>query len=156
MTTAAITGRRRQATNMAWWTWGPLTGALIRSVPATVLNVSTRGCLIQTAARLDPGVVGVLVVDGTDRAHSEAIRVCHSIARPGSSLPFCAGTEFLVFDAPLAPSVRHRAARLEAGQRHCRLVDAGENSGTNPTSSKVGGRGRRHGTRENTGDNSGS
>lgn len=141
---------------MAWWTWGPLTGALIRSVPASVLNVSTRGCLIQTAARLDPGAVGVLVVEGNDNAHSEPVRVCHAIERPGSSLPFCAGTEFLVFDAPAAPSVRHRAARLEAGQRPSRLVDAGENSGRHSTSPKVGTRGRRLGKRENTGDSSGS
>jgi hypothetical protein len=141
---------------MAWWTWGPLTGALIRSVPATVLNVSTRGCLIQTAARLDPGAVGVLVVEGGDNPHSEAVRVCHAIERPGSTLPFCAGTEFMVFDAAAAPSVRHRAARLEAGQRLSRLVDARENSGTNATSPKVGRRGRRLGRREITRDSSGS
>jgi hypothetical protein len=141
---------------MAWWTWGPLTGALIRSVPATVLNVSTRGCLIQTAARLDPGAVGVLVVEGSDNVHSEAVRVCHAIERPGSTLPFCAGTEFLVFDAPAPPSVRHRAARLEAGQRLSRLMDARENSGTDSTSPKVGARGQRSGRRENTSDSSGS
>ena len=141
---------------MTWWTWGALTGALIRSVPATVLNVSTRGCLLQTAARLDPGAVGVLVVEGSDDAHSEPVRVCHAIERPGSSLPFCAGTEFLVFDAPAAPSVRHRAARLEAGQRPSRLVEGGENSGTKSTTSKVGTHRRRLGKRENTGDFSGS
>lgn len=141
---------------MAWWTWGPLTGALIRSVPATVLNVSTRGCLIQTAARLDPGAVGVLVVEGSEDMHSEAVRVCHAIERPGSTLPFCAGTEFLVFDAAAAPSVRHRAARLEAGQRLRRLVDAGENSGRKSTSPKVGPRARKLGQRETTGDASGS
>ena len=141
---------------MAWWTWGPLTGALIRSVPATVLNVSRRGCLIQTAAPLDPGAVGVLVVEGSDNLHSEAVRVCHAIERPGATLPFCAGTEFLVFDAPAAPSVRHRAARLEAGQKLSRLVDAGENSGRKSTSPKVGTRGRRLGRRESTSDPSGS
>jgi len=141
---------------MAWWEWGPLTGALIRSVPATVVNVSTRGCLIQTTARLDPGLVGVLVVGGGDNAHSEAVRVCHAIERPGSSLPFCAGTEFLVFDAPAARSTRHRAARFEAGQRLSRLADTRENSGTKSTSPKVATRGRRPGSRENTGDHSGS
>ena len=140
---------------MAWWTWGPLTGALIRSVPATVVNVSTRGCLIHTAARLEPGVVGVLVVEGVGK-HREAVRVCHSLERRGAGLPFCAGTEFLVFDAPPGPSVRHRAARLEAGKRPSRLADGGENSGTNPTGSKVGVRRPRHGTGENTGDSSGS
>ena len=140
---------------MAWWTWGPLTGALIRSVPATVVNVSTRGCLIQTAARLEPGAVGILVVEGGD-GHCEAVRVCHSIERPGASVPFCAGTEFLVFDAPPGPSVRHQAARLEVGKRPSRLVDAGENSGTKPTSSKVDARGPGHETGAKTGDSSGS
>ena len=122
---------------MAWWTWGPLTGALIRSVPVTVLNVSTRGCLIQTAARLDPGAVGVLEVEGAEDVHSEVVRVCHAIERPGSSVPFCAGTEFLVFDAPASPSARHRAARCEGARRLSRLTAAGENSGTRTTSPKV-------------------
>lgn len=138
---------------MTWWTWGPLTGALIRSVPATVVNVSRRGCLIYTTARLQPGVVGVLVVDGVE-PHSEAIRVCHSLERPGAGLPFCAGTEFLVFDAPPGPSVRHRAARLEAG-RHNRLVDRGENSGAGPTGSKAGIQDRPRDTGVNPGDSGG-
>ena len=138
---------------MAWWTWGPLTGALIRSVPATVVNVSTRGCLIHTAARLEPGVVGVLLVEGVD-GHSEAIRVCHSLERRGAGLPFCAGTEFLVFDAPHGPSVRHRAARLETAKRPSRLVETGENSGTKPTSSKVDARGLGHEMGAKTGDSS--
>ena len=136
---------------MAWWTWGPLTGALIRSVPATVVNVSRRGCLIYTAARLEPGAVGVLAVDGIE-PHSEAIRVCHSLERPGAGLPFCAGTEFLVFDAPPGPSVRHRAARLEAGQRHSRLADAGESSGAATTGSKAGRQDRHRDTGVNPGD----
>jgi hypothetical protein len=139
---------------MAWWTWGPLSGALIRSVPATVLNVSTRGCLIQTASRLEPGVVGTLVVEGGDDAHSEAVRVCHAIERPGSSLPFCAGTEFLVFDAAAAPSVRHRAARAGGEERLSRLTGAGENSGTGTTSAKVPARIRRSDRRANAGDSS--
>ena len=139
---------------MAWWTWGSLTGALIRSVPATVVNVSSRGCLIYTASRLEAGAVGVLVVDGVE-PHCEAIRVCHSLERPGAGLPFSAGTEFLVFDAPAGPSVRHRAAHLEAGQRHSRLVDRGENSGLGTTGSKAGRRARRPATGVNTRDSGG-
>ena|SRR5688572_30825033 len=139
---------------MAWWTWGPLTGALIRSVPVTVVNVSRRGCLIYTATRLEPGAVGVLAVDGVD-PHTEAVRVCHSLERPGAGLPFCAGTEFLVFDASPGPSVRHRAARLEAGQRHSRLADAGENSGRKPTASKAGPRERARDGGVNPGDSGG-
>ena len=141
---------------MAWWTWGPLTGALIRSVPATVLNVSARGCLIQTAARLDTGAVGVLVVESSEDMHREAVRVCHTIERPGSTLPFCAGTEFLVFDAATAPSVRHRAARLEARHPFSRLVDGGENSGIKPTIPQAGARRRRLKRQENASEASGS
>jgi hypothetical protein len=121
---------------MAWWTWGRLTGALVRRVPATVVNVSARGCLIQTAAPLLPGDVGLLEVD-TDDGRTEVVRVCHSIERPGGALPYCAGTEFLVLDAASPTSIRGRAARLESGDRTGRLARAGENSGTSPTTTKA-------------------
>jgi len=121
---------------MAWWTWGPLTGALVRRVPASVINVSTRGCLIQTSAPLTPGAVGLLAVETSDAAQGEPIRICHSVERPGSPLPFCAGTEFLVLDAASPRSVREQAARFERGSRPGKLVRTGENSGTAETRAK--------------------
>ena len=121
---------------MAWWTWGRLPGALVRRVPATVVNVSARGCLIQTAAPLLPGDVGLLEIE-TDPGRPEAVRICHSVERAGGTLPYCAGTEFLVLDAASPTSIRGRAARLESGERHGRLARAGENSGTSPTTTKA-------------------
>jgi len=121
---------------MAWWTWGRLTGALVHRVPVRVVNVSARGCLIQAAAPLLPGDVGLLEI-GTDAG--EAVRVCHSVARPGAPLPYCAGTEFLVLDAASPTSIRGRAARLESGERTGGLARAGENSGTSPTTTKADG-----------------
>lgn len=121
---------------MAWWTWGPLTGALVRRVPAKVINVSTRGCLIQTSAQLTPGAVGLLEVETGEAAPGEPVRICHSMERPGSPLPFCAGTEFLVFDAPFPRSVREQAARFERGSRPARMVRSGENSGIRDTIAK--------------------
>jgi hypothetical protein len=137
---------------MAWWTWGRLTGALVRRVPATVVNVSARGCLIQTAAPLRPGEVGLLEVDA-DVSRPEAVRVCHAVERPGGALPYCAGTEFLVLDAASPTSIRGRAARLAAAEPG-RLARAGENSGTRPTTTKAAGRLVPSMTDEMTGDRS--
>jgi hypothetical protein len=123
---------------MDWWTWGRLTGALVRRVPATIVNVSARGCLIQTAAPLCPGEVGLLEVD-TDASRPEAVRVCHAVERPGGTLPYCAGTEFLVLDAASPTSIRGRAVRLECGESTGRLARGGENSGTRPTTTKADG-----------------
>jgi hypothetical protein len=145
---------------MAWWTWGAVNGALIRRVPASVVNVSSRGCLIETAAPLLPGTVGLLEVADADGAHGEAVRVCHTLERPGSAMPFRAGTEFLVLDAPAAVSVRERAARLERSLRPVadpaagppRLVPAGENSGGGRTTPKAAAAGSDAGTRATAGD----
>ncbi len=123
---------------MAWWTWGRLTGALVRRVPATIVNVSARGCLIQTASPLRPGEVGLLEVDA-DASRPEAVRVCHAVERPGGALPYCAGTEFLVLDAASPTSIRGCAVRLASGESN-RLARAGENSGTRPTTTKAAGR----------------
>jgi hypothetical protein len=124
---------------MAWWTWGRLTGALVRRVPASIVNVSARGCLIQTAAPLRPGEVGLLEVDA-DASRPEAVRVCHAVERPGGALPYCAGTEFLVLDAASPTSIRGRVGRLEAGEQMSRLARAGENSDTRATTTKARGR----------------
>ena len=137
---------------MAWWTWGPLTGALVRRVPATVVNLSTRGCLIQRRARLEAGVVGWLVVHNGEQPVTDLIRVCHTVERPGATLPFCAGSEFLVLDVAAPPSVRQQAARLEARQSSSRLVSSGENSGIGPTTPKAGGRRPRRSTRAVAGE----
>jgi hypothetical protein len=112
-----------------WWTWGTLTGVLVRRVPAAVVNVSTRGCLIHTATPMAPGDVGLLEVETADCASPEAFRVCHARERPGAALPFSAGAEFLVLDAAPLASIRDQAARLASGQRASRLAPGKENSG---------------------------
>ena len=122
---------------MAWWTWGALTGALVKRVPVTVVNLSRGGCLIQTAAPLEPGLVGVLAVNAGNVAKSEAIRVAHASRRPGASMPFSAGMEFLVLDTAGVASIREEAFRAESGRRPSRLAMAGENSGTKRTTPKV-------------------
>jgi hypothetical protein len=122
---------------MAWWTWGKLTGALVRRVPATLVNVSRRGCLIETSVPLAPGVVGSLLIEGATRSDAETIRVCRLLERPGGTLPFCAGSEFLVLEAGSNRSIRHRAASLERDQWLTVATDAGENSGTNRTTPKA-------------------
>jgi hypothetical protein len=109
-----------------------MTGALIRRLPASVLNISSRGCLIETATPLVPGTVGLLEVG--DETHGEAVRICRSVERPGAAMPFRAGTEFLVLDAGAPPSMRVRALWLGSGLG---LVGGGENSGCERTSPKA-------------------
>ena len=41
---------------MAWWTWGPLTGALVKLIPARVVNV------IPPLPLMAPDTVSVFVV----------------------------------------------------------------------------------------------
>jgi hypothetical protein len=123
---------------MPWWTWKHVTGALVRRVPASVVNVSSRGCLLETHAPLEPGIVGLLEVDDGERSHREVVRVCHAVARAGAAVPFLVGAEFLVLDAAALPSVRHKVARLEAlymtlpGAPRS-LMDATDNSGVGRT-----------------------
>lgn len=141
---------------MSWWTWPEVTGALVRRVPAAVIDVSASGCLLETHAPLKPGTVGLLEVDDGGLGHREVVRVCHSRERAGASMPFRAGTEFLVLDAAASPSVRHKAARLEAlhasGPRRRagrRLVTAEEKSGAGRTTPKAGRRAARGGPHAN-------
>jgi hypothetical protein len=85
-----------------------------------------------------PGAIGLVQLDHSETdqlEQTEAIRVCHSIERSGSSLPFCAGAEFLVLDAAPAASMRATACRLIA-ETHWNRPGAGENSGVTMTGPK--------------------
>jgi hypothetical protein len=126
-----------------WWTWSTVTGALVRRVPAQIVNLSASGCLIESAAPLPPGVVGVLELETPERTHREAVRISYGHHRPGSAAPFCAGVEFLVFDAAESGSIREHVWGTAAPHAAARLARAGENSGTSRTSAKVAGRRRR-------------
>lgn len=133
---------------MAWWTCKPVAAALVRRIPANVVNLSARGCLIQTVAPLTPGAIGLLQLDHAATEQSEAIRVCHSVGRSGGPLPFCAGAEFLVLDAASAASIRATASRLEATPYSSRSGDAGENSGAVMTGPKAEAQGLAQATSE--------
>jgi len=125
---------------MAWWTWGALTGALVKGIPAKVVNVSRQGCLLETSSPLQAGVVGSLEIDRDGEKHIEPIRVCRTAERPGGVLPFWSGSEFLILDAAPSSSIRSQAARLERKQAPSRLAGAGENSVSGLTTSKVASR----------------
>jgi len=122
---------------MGWWTWGPMTGALIRRVPADVLNLSSGGCLLKSAAPLVPGLVGVLELQVFGRSPRDAVRICHASSRPGSALPYCAGAEFLIFDAADSSSIRDQVARDRTPELSSPLARAGENSGMSHTTPKA-------------------
>jgi hypothetical protein len=91
----------------------PALGVLIRRVPVRVRDVSTTGCLLESADMLPDGSVGLLevAVDGTP--HSETVRVCRSTRVPGSPWPWRSGGQFLALSAPAPASVRNLVARFE-------------------------------------------
>jgi hypothetical protein len=91
----------------------PGIGVLIRRIPVRVRNVSTSGCLLESADLLPDGAIGMLelAIDG-DR-HVEALRVNRSTRIPGAAWPWRAGAQFLALNAPLPTSVRNVVARFE-------------------------------------------
>jgi hypothetical protein len=104
----------------------------------TVVNVSRRGCLMETAAPLAPGVVAAVRLEGGAPESVETIRVCRSQEKPGAALPFCAGGEFMVLGPASQASIRQRAVSLERDHWSI-LAGTAENSGTNLTTPKVPG-----------------
>ena len=97
---------------MAWWKWRAAVATLGRHVGARIVNVSARGCLIESATRLPEGTVGILEVDVDGNSHLEAVLVRHSIERRGHGTPFLAGVQFLGLSAPRAHSPGVEPARV--------------------------------------------
>lgn len=123
---------------MAWWTWPGVTAAIVRSLPATVREVGANGCLVDMTVPLAPGTVGLLATDA-DGMDAEAIRVCRSSAHSGGAMPFRAGVEFLVLDAPRPSSIRLLALQRATAALLGRLAlpAQGESSGIEPTRTSV-------------------
>jgi hypothetical protein len=108
---------------MTWWNWKRVSGALARHVRVRVVNVSTRGCLVESSSRLEVGTVGMLEVEIQGRRQVEVIRVCHAVERRGHGTPYLAGVQFLELDAAPRHSVRQQAPRLEVPPASVELKD---------------------------------
>jgi hypothetical protein len=91
----------------------PALGILIRRLAVRVRDVSTAGCLLESAEEMAEGTVGQLEVGAGGEMHREPLRVCRSTRVAGSAWPWRSGARFLGIEAPAPASVRNIAARFE-------------------------------------------
>ena len=99
---------------------------LVRRAAARVVDVSARGCLLETQAAVTVGATALfdIMVDG--RPYIEVIRVCRTMSLAGTSGRFRAGAEFLPTFEGASRSIRPLVAQLEIV--HSGLVSAGPES----------------------------
>ena len=96
---------------------------LVRQYVGRLLDISSLGCLIETAATLGPGTVGMLeaVIEGN--VHVDAVRVVRVVPAPGGRAASQIGLEFLLVSPAGTRSIRAAVARLAAtGESFVRLV----------------------------------
>lgn len=91
----------------------PGIGVLIRRVPVRVKDVSSNGCLLESAELLPEGTVGLLELDIDGDVHVETLCVSRSTRMAGSAWLWRAGARFLALNAPPPTSVRNVVARFE-------------------------------------------
>jgi hypothetical protein len=91
----------------------PALGVLIRRVPVRIHDVSSTGCLLESADVLAEGAVGQLEIHFNDITHQEPLRICRSSTVSGTAWPWRSGAHFLSLTPPLASSVRNIVARFE-------------------------------------------
>jgi len=87
---------------------------LVRQYVGRLVDISSVGCLIEVAATLPPGTVGMLeaVIDGN--VHLEAVRVARIVPGAGPRGLSQVGLEFLLVSPPNARSIRAAIARIAA------------------------------------------
>ena len=87
-------------------------GVLARETRARLLNVSVSGCLLESAAFLEPGTTGMLKVVVGGGAYDDAVRVTRARQVSGGSGTWQIGVEFLWTTHPGSWSLRRMASRL--------------------------------------------
>ncbi len=107
-------------------------GVLVRRLSIRVLEISRAGCLIESAAPLVEGTVGLLDLDMSGRRRIEAFRICRTEVREGASPAYRAAAQFLTIAAPSEHTLRQEVGALEAGLID--RADAGTMSGDALTS----------------------
>ena len=86
------------------------TGLIARDTPVTLANISTGGCLLESASAVAAGTVGMLRVEIHGRVYSDAIRVTRCGIVPGAGERHHIGAEFLQLTIPDQQSLRLYAA----------------------------------------------
>lgn len=94
------------------WEAGDVLSCLaVRAVPTRLLNISARGCLLESASvELYAGAIGVLDVELQDGHHVEAFRVSRAAVQ-ARARPSRLGVELLPIE-PFGPSIFQLIAQL--------------------------------------------
>lgn len=94
-----------------------IASVLERRLPARVLDISARGCLLEMQSPVDVGASALLDVEVDGTGYIEMIRICRTTAATG--MPHRIGAEFLPTFERLSRSLRPFVSRMEA--RHAGL-----------------------------------
>jgi hypothetical protein len=93
-----------------------LLGVLNREWPVRILNCSSSGCLIESAARVDVGTIGSLTLTIDGRDFVDDVQVVRCLAIEGSAPVYHVGARFLWTSLPRSGSIRS-VPRLMATDR---------------------------------------
>src|SRR5260221_4742402 len=87
-------------------------GVLARETRARLVNVSVSGCLLESAACLEPGTTGMLKVVVGGGAYDDAVRVTRARQVRGAGGTWQIGVEFLWTTHPGSWSLRRMVSKL--------------------------------------------
>jgi hypothetical protein len=90
-----------------------LVAVLGREVPVRVVDISSAGCLLESASRLDKGATGLLRVTFGEVEYADQVRVMRCLELEGGSGLYRMGAEFLWTTSPDVLSLRRVIARLQ-------------------------------------------
>ena len=108
------------AARQTWTEDEAIACALVRRIAARLVDVSARGCLVETAAQVTVGTAALLDILVNDVQYIEMIRISRVTAMTGSPMRFRAGAEFMPTFEATSRSIRQVAAHLEI--RHSGLA----------------------------------
>jgi len=90
-----------------------LVGVFVREADVLVANVSASGCLLESAAAIEPGTTATLTLATGTEEYSDAVRVTRCDRIVGGGHRHLLGVEFVWTSAPVQGSLRRAARVLE-------------------------------------------
>ena len=91
-----------------------LVAVLGREVPVRLVDISSSGCLLESASRLEKGTTGSLRVVYEGHEYSDDVRIMRCRPVEGSGSLYYLGAEFLWTTSPGDRSLRRILASLQA------------------------------------------
>ncbi len=97
--------------------WPRISGSLVRTMPARLIEVSDGGCRVETSMPVENGLSAQLEVTFGDAVMGEGLRICRCQIVPGAGPLFRVGAEFRS-TAGSNYSLRHRLMSHADGGTH--------------------------------------